>query len=276
MASYLGLSKKFLPNLKQYEATTGRPISDRAMQNYLYAALQTEADRKDTAYARERQFGFQQAGLDIQKQAIADQKSAAKISGITQLAGLPIQGALGYGVLKQAGLIGSKVAPTVPAGVSAAEIGTAAGTNFVSPTMAWSPYGNLTSQGLLSGGTGSGGAQALLNTPTTFGGTAAGAGNLAVGTGATASTAAAAPTGAGLLGTIAPYAVPAGVGFLGAKLLGGPLDKILPGGGKTGRVVGETAGGALAGWAAGAAIGSGAGPIGAVIGGVVGFISSLF
>ncbi len=240
MASYLGLQKKFLPNLKQYEATTGRPISDRALQSYLYAALQTEADRKDAAYARERGFGFQQQGLDIQKQAIKDQAAANKISGITQLAGLPIQGALGYGVLKQAGLLGAKPAMGTAQGLLGGAGSTAVG--------AGAQTGLATAGELLTGGAASTSAGAI----------------------------AAAPTGAGFLGTIAPYAGPAGAGFLGAKLLGGPLDKILPGGGKTGQVIGGTAGGALAGFAAGAAIGSGAGPIGAVIGGIIGGISSLF
>ena len=128
MANYLGLKNKFLPNLKQYEATTGRPISDRAMQSYLYSALQTEADRKDTAYARERQFGLQQQGLDLQKKAAEDAASAAKISGITQLAGLPIQGALGYGVLKQAGLLGAKTAAAGTTGTAQGLLAGGAGT----------------------------------------------------------------------------------------------------------------------------------------------------
>lgn len=277
MASYLGLSKRFLPNLKQYEATTGRPISDKALQSYLYAALQTEADRKDAAYARERGFGFQQQGLDLQKQALADQKSAAKVSGITQLAGLPIQGALGYGVLKQAGLLGSKVAPAAAAGTTAAEIGAAAGTNFVSPTMAWSPYANLTSQGLLSGGAGTGGAQALLQTPTTFGTNLGAGATTAATTGTTAVPAAGAGAGAGTgAAAVLPYLGPAAAGYLGGSLLGGPLDKILPGGGKTGKAVGGAAGGALAGAAMGSVVPGVGTLVGGIIGGIIGGISSLF
>jgi hypothetical protein len=67
----------------------------------------------------------------------------------------------------------------------------------------------------------------------------------------------------------------AGAGMLGGQYLGPTLDKVLPGGGKTGRVVGGAAGGALAGAAMGSIV-PGVGTLaGAVIGGIVGGVSEM-
>lgn len=245
MASYLGLQKKFLPNLKQYEATTGRPVSDRAMQNYLYAALQTEADRKDTAYARERQFGLQQQSLDLQKQSIADTASANKISGVTQLAGLPFQGYLGYKAGEKAGLWGGT--PTPPA----ATVGTSQG--LIGGAGATTAQAGLTAPGTFAGSTGyMGAATPAMYAPEMYGGVAATEG-----------------AGAGLLGTAGTVALPAAGGAFVGHTLGKPVSKLLGTHQKTTEDVMGVAGGAAMGFAVG-------GPVGAVIGGAIGFVSSLF
>lgn len=81
---------------------------------------------------------------------------------------------------------------------------------------------------------------------------------------------------AGLLSTAAPLAAAGGAGLLGGALLGPTLDKILPGGGKTGKAVGGAAGGALAGAAAGSIVPGVGTVVGGLIGGAIGAISSLF
>lgn len=88
---------------------------------------------------RRAQMLEQEAGrkrqIDLQEQAYADQKKANRMSGLLQLANLPIQGALGYGVLKKAGLLGAANAvPMAPAGAGLGPGGipmqSAAGTGF--------------------------------------------------------------------------------------------------------------------------------------------------
>jgi hypothetical protein len=268
MASYLGSQKKFLPNLKQYEATTGRPISDKAMQNYLYASLQTEADRADARYARERQFELTQQGLDLQKQSIADTKSANKISGITQLAGLPLQGYLGYKAGEKAGLWGGTPAPTAAA--PAVDPFAGAGT----------PVTTGTSQGLLTGDTGTVGAQTGLAagtqaglSTTATGAAAAGTAGYGMAEGAGSSGVIAGSEGVGLLGTYGPVAGASVAGMWG-------MNKLLGTGGP-GHQGGEVhTSNILGGAAAGAAMGSiipGVGTlVGGIIGGAIGAIGSLF
>jgi len=73
--------------------------------------------------------------LALQEQAYADQKKANRTSGFLQLANLPIQGALGYWVLKKAGLLGAANAvPMAPAGAGLGPGGipmqSAAGTGY--------------------------------------------------------------------------------------------------------------------------------------------------
>ncbi len=80
----------------------------------------------------------------------------------------------------------------------------------------------------------------------------------------------------GLLATAAPFAAAGGAGLLGGALLGPTLDKILPGGGKTGKAVGGAAGGAIAGAAAGSIVPGVGTVVGGLIGGAIGAISSLF
>lgn len=244
MASYLGLSKKFLPNLRQYEATTGRQISDKAMQNYLYAALQTEADRKD----RERQFGLQERGLNIQEKAYKDQASAATMKGITDIAGLPVQGYLGYKALQSAGVFGK----TAPAVTTAATTGTA--------------------QGLLAGGTAPITAQGAvgLSVPEISAGLGYGAAETP---GLAATFAGGETAGSGLLGAGALPAL--GVGLLSGGA-GYGLSKLLHANKDITKGITGTAAGIGAGAMLGAEIGSIGGPLGALIGGAIGFISSLF
>jgi len=241
MASYLGLSKKFLPNLRQYEATTGRQISDKAMQNYLYAALQTEADRRD----RERSFGLQERGLAMQDRAYKDQASAATMKGITDIAGLPVQGYLGYKALQKAGIIGGTPTPAAPAV-------TAGG-----------------AQALLPGAVGTtGGVQGSLlgvSTPEAVAGISSGAAE----TPGLLGTFDAATAGGGFLGTLGSTVLPGAAGAGIGKLVGKPIAKAL---GMHEKTVSDTLG-VLGGAGVGFAMG---GPIGGLIGGAIGFISSLF
>ena len=222
MASYLGLQKKFLPNLRQYEATTGRQISDKAMQSYLYAALQTEADRRD----RERSFGLQERSLAMQDRAYKDQASAATIKGITDIAGLPIQGYLGYKALQSAGVIGKGAA-------------TNAGVQTMLPGAATAGTAQAGTDGLLGG--------------------AAPAATAAE----TAAFMGAESAGTGFLGTIAPALLPGAAGAGLGKLIGDPIAKALGTHPKTTRDVLSVGTGAATGFAIGGPIG---GLIGGAIG----------
>lgn len=72
--------------------------------------------------------------VELQEQAYADQKKANRVSGAVSLLNLPIQGAMGYGVLKKTGLLGgaANAVPTVPSGLGPGGIPmqSAAGTGY--------------------------------------------------------------------------------------------------------------------------------------------------
>lgn len=85
-----------LPQIRQYEATTGRKISSEAMRAMLEGSFQAA----DANANQSQQLALQQESLDFQKSQakkdLAAQKSAATVSGITQIGGTALQGGMMY------------------------------------------------------------------------------------------------------------------------------------------------------------------------------------
>jgi len=271
-----GLIDRIMPRIKQYEATTGRKISQSMLDALMKGQLSAEVDKAQQTRA-----------IDLQEEQFANQKEqqdkaakAASIKGYVDTASTAGMGYLTYKAVTKPSAMSELLAyqkslGAVP-GATAADITTGA---FSAPTAEAAGYG-LTAPGYT--------APALTGAQTTLAGgtTAVGAqSGSAAFTGATGTAAYGSAEGAGAAGVlgaeggglaaIAPYAGPAAAGFAGGKLLGPTLDKVLPGGGKPGKAVGGAAGGALAGAAVGSVVPGVGTAIGAVVGGIIGGVSSL-
>ena len=252
-----GLLNDFYRRQGQRRAVTGLPASYQETRGLLDPMLAYDAQKAEEAgRVAERKSEFNQR-LKMEKQG----QTAA---GIGQVAKLP----LAYGAAKSAGIIPKSfelLKPSTWGGTPAAStgaLGTTGSTGLISSTAqgAIAPtVGGTTAQGMVLGGAAY---------PGVAGGTAT--------AGAVGPTSAAAAEGAGLLGTLAPFAGPAAGGLLGGALLGKQLDKILPGGGKTGAAVGGAAGGAIAGAAIGSVVPGVGTLIGGLVGGALGALGSLF
>jgi hypothetical protein len=237
------LVESIMPQIQQYEATTGRKISRSMMDSLFRKQLEVMAE-KDT---QTRALDLQQQQINSQDLAAKNAASAAKTSGIVQSVSTAGTLGLGYKYLSQ-----NQPAPAV---------GT---TPAVAPTSAPAVGG----QAALTGSTPAVGGQSAMvgvSAPESVAGSGMGeglAGTFGEGYGA---------AGSGIgVGTFAYPAAGAAV----AHALGTPLAKVLNTHPKTtADVAGTSAGAAIGGaMAAGTTVG---GPVGAVIGGVVGLGVSL-
>lgn len=247
------------PKIQQWESVSGRRVSPGVLREWIDAELSQEANKANAS----RGLDIQQGQLDLNREKAKNEASAAKYSGVGQLAttGMGL-----YGLGKEAGLWGGASATTPGAtttgmtGLSAS--GSVGGIGATAPTIA------------------GGGAQAQLTTPaisTLANGTTAAEGT--IGTGATASGTGTGIGGLGLgAGLGAVGLAGAAGGMLGSKLSENDLvQKTTPWGGeKTERMAGSVGVGMGAGALVGSQIGSIGGPwgagIGAVVGGIVGAV----
>lgn len=258
---YSGLLNAAFPRISQYEASTGRRIRPQVVQGLLQADLDKAKQFAMEENIRNQQLSMQQQQLDIQKQQVADQNRAAMVGGAGQLAQLP----LAYSAGKNLGWWGTP------------KPGVVQSTNAVPYANATTTSPALLSQGTAQGAVGAAGTTAGAQVPLMAAQNTASTGAVSYGSvagemGAGLGTASTAGASVGLGAVLAP----AGAGLLGGSLLGPTLNKILPGGGKTGRVVGGVAGGAAAGAAMGSIVPGIGTLVGAAIGGLVGGISELF
>jgi hypothetical protein len=229
------------PKIQQWESVSGRRVTPSVLRDWIDAELNVEAGKANQA----RGLDIQQGYLDLNKEKLSQEQSAATISGIKDLA----TGGMGlYSLGKEAGLWGAKAATVAPA-LGSGLMSTGAQTQLatmVNP--AWSAPGLQASV-------------------------------LPAEAAASSSAVAGAIPAAGLTATGALGS--AGAGFLGGYL-GGKLGEseafqsITPWGGqKTEKMAGSILGGAAAGAAAGTVIFPGVGTaVGAVIGGISGFIEN--
>jgi hypothetical protein len=242
---YSGLLQNVYPQLNQWSVARGRRPSQQMVRGLLGADAFKAKQLAMQEYATNQRIGIEQQRTNILQDQADAQKTAGMVGGVGQLAMLP----LAYGAAKSSGMLPQ-------------------GFQLTSPSTWGGGGGANTAQGLVGAGGATGGATTQL-APSAFQGAGTG---MAEGAGFTLGSEA----GGGLLSTAAPYAGVAGAGLLGGSMLGPTLDKILPGGGKTGKVVGGAAGGALAGAAIGSVLPGPGTLVGGAIGGIIGGISSLF
>jgi hypothetical protein len=242
---YSGLLNAAMPRINQWSAARGRRVPSQIVQGLLQADLDKSKQFSMMENTRNKQLNMEQQRIDILKEQQEAQEMAGMVGGVGQIAQLP----LAYGAGKSMGWWGgAKTAGTAGAGAQAA----------VAPAVA------STGAQTAAYGVPMAGAAPYSATPALSYGVAG-----EVGGGVAAES-------AGLLGTLAPFAGPAAAGLLGGTLLADPLNKILPGGGKTGKAIGGAAGGAMAGAAMGSVVPGVGTLVGAGIGALVGGISSLF
>jgi len=272
------LLDRIKPRISQWEATTGRRISPSMLDALIKGQLDAEAGKA----TQERALDLQERGLADAKDAANKASKAATTKGYVDTASTAGMGYLTYKAVTKPSAMSELLAYQKSIGATPAITGadiTAAGGAFSAPTAEAAGYG-LTAPGYT--------APALTGAQTTLAGGTAAVGaqsGSAAFTGATGTAAYGSAEGAGAAGVlgaeggglaaIAPFAGPAAAGLVGGKLLGNTLDKVLPGGGKTGAAVGGAAGGALAGAAVGSVVPVVGTAIGAIVGGVIGGIGSL-
>jgi len=281
-----GLIDRIMPRIKQYEATTGRKISQSVLDALMKGQLSAEVDKAQQTRA-----------IDLQEEQFANQKDqqkkaakAASVKGYVDTASTAGMGYLTYKAVTKPSAMSELLAYQKSIGATPAITGadiTAAGGSFGAPTAEAAGYG-LTAPGYtapaftgaqttLAGGTAASGAQA---TPAVYGTGEYAAYDASLAAGASEGVGTA-TSAASMLG---PVAGGVGGGLLGADLAVNKLH--LFGAGKPGHMGGETntaaaVGGAVGGAAGGALIGSQVGSVGgpvgaavgAIVGGVVGWAS---
>lgn len=235
------LFSKIMPQIRQYEATTGRKISQKALQALMKGELNVASERAMRDRDAASVIATRKADLDLRRQALADKKKAAKASGLVQLGGMAIQGGQ---LLKSSGLFGgTKIAETAPVALST-----------TAPTAtALSTGAQLQTVGTLTAPT------AAVTAPSLTG-----VAELTAPAATTATTTAGASVMPSAPQLAAVTASAKAGGWLGAQK---SFQEITPWGGKnTERKAGAAIGGAIAG-------GMVAGPVGAVVGGLYGLAS---
>lgn len=113
---YSGLLNSAYPQLTQYETARRRRPSAQMVQGLLGADLYGAKQLAMRQASLDKELSMRQQQVDIQKQAQSDAKMAGMVSGVGQLAQLP----MAYGIAKSTGLLGSsapaqgQVAQAVP------------------------------------------------------------------------------------------------------------------------------------------------------------------
>lgn len=103
---------KILPQIRQYEATTGRKISQKTLQALMKGELDAAQQNATNSRLADSLIATRKASVDLQKQALTNEKKAAKASGIFQVAGTAIQAGQ---LLKNSGLFGGAPATATTA-----------------------------------------------------------------------------------------------------------------------------------------------------------------
>lgn len=238
-----------LPQIRQYEATTGRSISPGALESLLRAQYRSQAERS-LQYAqlgeRKREFDIQQEAQEKQRKKEA---AAARTSGAIQLGGTALQTA----ILGKAGYLGTTVQGALGGPIGGPAVST---TPFV-PTAV--PHTTLSTSLGSSTITGAG-----VQGASTTGSQVVAGELLAAQPAVNVPGAAATSGGATALAPAAPPIIAPAVAGFG---IGAVSQKIFPGRGPRTRA--GVGGGAVA----GAAIGAPAGPVGMVVGAIIGGVS---
>ena len=100
---YSGLLNSAYPQLTQYETARRRRPSAQMVQGLLGADLYGAKQLAMRQASLDKELSMRQQQVDIQKQAQSDAKMAGMVSGVGQLAQLP----MAYGIAKSTGLLGS-------------------------------------------------------------------------------------------------------------------------------------------------------------------------
>lgn len=265
MAYQSNLMGDFWRGYKQKRIGTGMPLSQNEMTGLMSPMLQYDAQKADAYNLREQQASEFNRRMSLAEQAQKDQANANKISGVTQLAMLP----MAYQSAKGLGWVGGGTAPA-PAAQAPNLLSSGVPTTNVAPYSAQGSVGAAGTAGGVQYASTAGLASEATGTAGTAGyGMAEGAGSAGIISGSEG--------GAGLLGAASSYAPVVGAGYLGGQFGHRLADKYSPIGGEKEKRIG---GGIVGGAAAGAAVGSivpGVGTaVGAIVGGIIGGISSLF
>ena len=284
MAYQSNLLNDFWRSYRQKRIGTGQPLSQSEMGGLLGPMLEFDARKAQEIGQRQQRQAELDRQFSLQEQAQKDQRSAAIVGGVGQIAQLP----MAYGAAKSTGMIpksfellkpgtwGGVTPPTTPMVSPTAP--TTQGTNLMGGDSSPTAAGGATAMGQVGAAGPLGGAQLSgAAYPGIAGGTAVpgAVGEMsAAGAGAAAETA-----GAGLLGTASGAALPAAVGSFAGRMLGKPISKALGTHEKTTTDVAGVLAGAAAGAVAGGVATSWSGPgavIGAGVGFIIGGISALF
>jgi len=270
-----GMIDRIMPRIKQWEATTGRKISQSMLDALMKGQLSAEVDKAQQTRA-----------IDLQEEQFANQKEqqkkaakAASIKGYVDTASTAGMGYLTYKAVTKpsamseylAAMKGTGAAGT---GITDASIASASG-SFSAPTAEAAGYG-LTAPGYtapaftgaqtaIGGGTAAVGGQAALAGEA--GSLAAYDASLAAGAAEGVGSTAGATTGSGVIGAVSPYIAPAAIALSG-RPVGKLIAKTLGTHEKTTQDVTEAAAYAGAGFMIG-------GPVGAVVGGIIGGIKGI-
>lgn len=232
--------------IRQFQTTTGRRITPEALQALLAAELDVQASRSADNRALELRELAIEEDIKLGRERLDAEKNAAKMGGITQLAGTAVQG----GMLLKGTSVGKAIGGGIKSG--AQKLGSAIG--FGSPAVSGTTQ--LATMG--AGGTGT---AAFAYNPAVA---SLQAGAPAVGpAAASAPGAVSANTASGsAAGTVGGTVLPATAGASAGRLGGDLLFQ----GDSTAKDVGTIGGGA----AVGAYLGAPGGPVGMAIGAVIG------
>ena len=237
-----GMIDRIMPRIKQWEATTGRKISQSMLDALMKGQLSAEVDKAQQTRA-----------IDLQEEQFANQKDQQKKADKAAM----VKG--GVDVLTTGATLGlTYKALSKPSAMSEYLAATKGGT-------AAAPALTTGAQTAIGGGTAAVGGQAALAGEA--GSLAAYDASLAAGAAEGVGSTAGATTGSGVIGAVSPYIAPAAIALSG-RPVGKLIAKTLGTHEKTTQDVTEAAAYAGAGFMIG-------GPVGAVVGGIIGGIKGI-